>query len=84
MGIVEIVDVIELPVEEMAARVEKHYADPMLILGYGRGKKTLYAWVLRNARKLGEPLEIEIPKGAQIWVKIPEDVEAKVWKSLEE
>ena len=84
LGIVEIVDVIELPVEEMAARIEKHYADPITILGYGRGKKYLYAWVLRNARRLKEPIPFELPRGTQTWVNIPENVEAEIWRSLEE
>ncbi len=84
LGVVEITDVIELPVDEMAARVEKHCADPMLIISYGSGRKTLFAWVLRNARRLKEPIPVEIPAGAQIWVKIDSETEERVWKSLEE
>jgi predicted transcriptional regulator len=84
IGIAEIKDVLELPVEEIAPRIEKHYADPLLILRYGTGRKTLYAWVLKNARKLKEPIEIELPRGAQIWVNIPPEMEEEIWKSLEE
>ncbi|MDN5358726.1 MAG: hypothetical protein PWP76_569 [Candidatus Diapherotrites archaeon] len=84
IGVAEIVDVLELPVEEIAHRIEKHYADPLLILRYGTGRKTLYAWVLRNARKLKAPVEIELPKGAQMWVTIPPEKEEEIWRSLEE
>ncbi len=83
IGVAEIVDVIELPVKEMAALVNKHYADPLLILGYGKGKKTLFAWVLRNAKRLKEPVEIEIPRGAQVWVQITPEKEEEVWRRLE-
>ncbi len=83
IGIVDIVDVIELPVKEMAAFVEKHYADPTIILSYGADRETLFAWVLKNPQRLRTPIPIDIPVGAQVWVRIPEDVEAKVWKSLE-
>jgi len=84
IGVAEIVDVIELPVDEMAAMIDKHYADPMLILSYGTGKKTLFAWVMKNARRLKEPIDVEIPVGAQIWVKISPEKEEEIWRSLEE
>jgi len=84
IGIVEIVDVIELPVKEMAALVEKHYADPLLIIGYGKGRDTLFAWVLRNPRRLREPLKIEIPRGAQVWVQLGPETEEEIWKRVEE
>jgi len=83
LGVVEIVDVIGLPVEEMAARVEKHCSDPATIKSYGEGRGVLYAWVLNGAKRLKEPLPIRIPRGAQTWVKIPESVEEEIWKSLE-
>ena len=57
--------------------------DPLLILGYGKDKKTLFAWVLRNAKRLKEPVEIEIPRGAQVWVQITPEKEEEVWKRLE-
>ena len=84
LGVADIVDVIELPVDEMAALVGKHYADPLQILTYGAGKKTLFAWVMKNARKLKEPIQVEIPPGAQIWVKISPEKEEEICKSLEE
>ncbi len=84
IGVADLVDVIELPVDEMAALVDKHYADPLQILSYGAGKRTLFAWVMKNARKLKEPVDVEIPAGAQIWVKISPEKEEEIWKSLEE
>ncbi len=72
-GTVEIVDVLEIPVEELAKHKE-HGISEEEVLEYGKGRKTLFAWVLRNPRRV-KPLKISIPRGARIWVKIPKEVE---------
>ncbi len=71
-GFVDIVDVLELPVEEMARRTE-HGVSPEDIIAYGEGRDTLFAWVLRNPRRI-EPREIPVPRGAQVWVRLPAEV----------
>ncbi len=72
-GFVDIVDVVELPVEEMARR-EEHGVSPEEIRTYGKGRERLFAWVLEKPRRI-EPVEIHVPRGAQVWVRLPAEVE---------
>ena len=81
-GTVEIVDVVELPVEEMARRRE-HGVPPEFVRAYGEGKERLFAWVLAHPRALDQPVDVPVPRGARVWIKLPKEVEARLWEGLE-
>jgi len=73
-GTVEIVDVRAFPVDVMAERNE-HGVSADEIRRYGKGKATLYAWILENPRPINPPVPVNVPRGAQVWVKLPKEVE---------
>ncbi|ADC64386.1 protein of unknown function DUF437 [Ferroglobus placidus DSM 10642] len=70
IGEVEIVDVLgPFTPEELAKFEELHRVSEEDLKEYSQGKK-LYAWVLKNPREYGEKKKVEVPKGAQVWVKL--------------
>lgn len=48
-------------------------------LGYYR---QTYAWVLKNARKLAQPIEYQHPSGAVIWVRLDPAVARKITAAI--
>ncbi|AAL80362.1 ASCH domain-containing protein [Pyrococcus furiosus DSM 3638] len=70
LGTVEIVDVLgPFTPEELSKHENKHLASYEFLKRYSNGKK-LYAWVLANPQKFENPIDVEIPNGAQIWVNL--------------
>ncbi|USS39948.1 ASCH domain-containing protein [Thermococcus aggregans] len=70
IGKAELVDVLgPFTPEELKDYKEKHMAEYDFLKEYSNGKK-LYAWVFKNPVKFEKPLEVIMPKGAQIWVNI--------------
>lgn len=60
-----------LSLEELLASKRRHRASASQLKD-AFGSKPIYAWVLRDARKLREPLEISRRPGQVIWVKVYE------------
>lgn len=56
-------------VEELLEHEEKHRVSYENLERYASDSK-LYAWVLDRAEEFERPLKIEIPRGAQIWVRL--------------
>ncbi len=70
IGKVEIVDVLgPFTVEELLKYEEKHRVGEEVLRDYA-GDSKLYAWVLDRAEEFEKPLRVEIPKGAQVWVRL--------------
>lgn len=70
IGKVELVDVLgPFTVEELLEHEEKHRVSYEDLKKYA-GESKLYAWVLERAEEFERPLKIDIPKGAQIWVRL--------------
>lgn len=70
IGSVELVDVIgPLSVEELSRFEEYHRVNREMLEEYAKGKE-LYAWVFANPVKFEEKKRIQIPRGAQMWVRV--------------
>ncbi len=70
LGSVELMDVLgPFTPEELSHYKNKHLVSYEFLKEYSKGKK-LYAWVLENPEKFERPKKIEVPKGAQIWVRV--------------
>jgi len=82
VGTCEIVDVIgPLSKSEMLQNFKKHRI-PLRILRHGLPHKKNYAWVLKNAKPLREPVPYRHPRGAMIWVKLTPATARKIAKVL--
>ena len=69
-GSVELYDVKgPFTAEELIVYKNYHHAPQDFLISYSNGKK-LYAWLFRNPIKLNQPIKINIPQGAQVWVRI--------------
>jgi hypothetical protein len=72
VGTCELADVRgPLTLSEMLENTSKH-CERAEDLQSGLPYRTTYAWVLKNAKPLEEPLPYKHPPGAIIWVKLPE------------
>ncbi len=70
IGEVEIVDVLgPFTVEELAKFESFHRVSKKDLENYSGGKK-LYAWVLKNPKEFEEKVKVEVPRGAQVWVRL--------------
>jgi hypothetical protein len=70
VGTCEVVDVVgPLSLEDLQGNEERTGSRPDQLYY----QKT-YAWVLRNARRLSEPIPFRHPHGAVIWIKLEPDV----------
>jgi predicted transcriptional regulator len=70
LGRVRLVDVLgPFTAEELAEHSDKHRVSYDVLKDYAKGCK-LYAWVLKDAERFEEPMEVKIPKGAQVWVRL--------------
>ncbi len=70
VGEVEIADVLGPFSPEELAKFEKfHKVSEEELKKYSQGKR-LYAWVLKNPKEFEEKKKVEIPRGAQVWVKL--------------
>ncbi len=70
LGKVELVDVLgPFTVEDLLNYEEKHRVSYEDLESYAKGSK-LYAWVFERAKEFERPLKVNVPKGAQIWVKL--------------
>ena len=81
VGVCDLVDCIgPLNAEEFRKNVKKAGMHPSeATLGHYR---QTYAWIVRNARRLEQPVPYQHPPGAIIWVKLDPAVERKVRKQL--
>lgn len=70
LGKVKLVDVLgPFTAEELAKHSDKHKVSYEDLKSYA-GDCKLFVWVLKDAEKFEKPIEIRIPKGAQVWVKV--------------
>jgi len=70
IGTVEIVDSKgPYTLEELREHPDRHLADERFLKEYAKGEK-LYVWELGDARKFAEPVEFELQRGQQTWVRI--------------
>ncbi len=70
VGTVEIRDSIgPLTQEQMLENTERHHMEPERILS-GAADQRKYAWVLRDAHSLTQPVPYDHPSGAVIWVTL--------------
>ena len=56
-------------VNDLAKHENKHQVNREILEKYAKQRK-LYAWVLSEPVKFDNPIKIEIPRGAIVWVKI--------------
>ncbi len=70
LGKVRLVDVLgPFTAEELAKHEDKHRVSYEFLKEYSKGN-SLFAWVFEDAEMFEEPIEVEVPKGAQVWVRI--------------
>lgn len=70
IGVANLVDVLgPFDVDELLKYSEKHKIDEEYLKKYSNGKK-LYAWVFEDPKEFKKKIKLEIPKGAQVWVKL--------------
>jgi hypothetical protein len=70
-GTCELVDALwPLSMGDLKANVDKHQVLREDLMNVTKRYKNVYAWVLRNAERLKEPVSYEHPKGAVVWVRI--------------
>ena len=70
VGVCDIVDVVgPLTVRDLWKQAPKHRI-PKSMLRNGPPYKKTFAWVIANARRLGEPIAYPHPRGAIIWVNL--------------
>lgn len=71
VGTVEIVNARgPLTFDEFSANVAKHCMPPSAF--YSLPYRDKYAWILADPKALAEPFPYEHPRGARIWVEIPD------------
>jgi hypothetical protein len=82
IGVAEMVDSLgEFSKEELLAHQSKHLMTPERIDDpEASGYK--YAWVLKNAKRLKQPISFEQKSGAVIWVKLDEETSAAVMNAI--
>jgi predicted transcriptional regulator len=74
LGKVKLVDVLgPFTVEELAEHSDKHKVSYEDLKNYA-GNCKLFVWVFKDAVKFERPIEIKVPKGAQVWVKVHDDL----------
>ena len=73
-GFVELVDSIPMAVSELKDFQQYHLVKYEDLEKYAENRRVLYVWVLENPIKLNKPIEISLPRGAQLWVRIPKRV----------
>lgn len=83
-GLVDLVDVFTMKVEELLEHTDKHCVEPDTLLRYARGRSELYVWVLERPRRLRKPIPFRYPRGAQLWVRIPREVAEVVLREVGE
>ena len=69
VGEAELKGCLQEPISELGAKVLKkfHQVEDLSLL-----KKWKYAWVLEKAKRYDKPIPYKHPKGAVIWVNIPD------------
>jgi len=83
IGSVEIINVKgPFSLEELKKYYDKHKVDEDDLIKYSKGK-LLYAWVLRNPKKLKREIVLEDKRGAVVWRKLTKE-EIKQIKEQEE
>ena len=72
LGKVRLVDVLgPFTAEELVKHSDKHKVSYEELKNYA-GDCKLFAWVLEDAEMFDRPIEVKVPKGAQVWVKLEE------------
>ncbi|WP_456454218.1 ASCH domain-containing protein [Thermococcus sp.] len=70
IGSVELTDVLgPFSPEELSRYEDRHLVDYGFLKKYSNGRK-LYAWVLQNPEKFERPKPVDVPRGAQVWVRV--------------
>jgi len=70
LGVVELVDVLgPFSVEELMKFRDLHRVDEETLRKYSSGKE-LFAWVFENPREFREKKKVNVPRGAQVWVRL--------------
>jgi hypothetical protein len=78
IGTCDLVDVKgPLSITELRRHVRNHLI-PLDWLSGGLPYQNTYAWVLRDAKALPQPLPYNHPQGAVIWVKLAESVSREI------
>ena len=70
IGKVKLVNVLgPFTAEELAKHEEKHRVEYEDLKNYA-GNSKLFAWVLSDAVEFEKPIKVDVPRGAQIWVRL--------------
>ncbi len=70
IGKVKLVDVLgPFTAEELAEHSDKHKVSYEDLKNYA-GNCKLFVWVFEDAEEFKEPIDVRIPKGAQVWVRV--------------
>lgn len=70
LGKVRLTDVLgPFTVEELLEFKDYHKVDEDFLRSYSGGKK-LYAWVFEKPEEFEKKFKVNIPRGAQVWVKM--------------
>lgn len=70
IGSVEIVDVKgPFSIDELKKHYDKHKVSEKELLKYSKGKP-LYAWILKNPKRLKKEITLEHKKGTVVWRKL--------------
>jgi hypothetical protein len=77
VGTCELAEVLgPLAVSDMRDNISKHFEAQDSLLDALPYERT-FAWVLRNAQRLPQPIRYKHPSGAVIWVKLPDPLFVK-------
>jgi len=69
LGKVRLTDVLgPFTVEELLEFKDYHKVDEDFLRSYSGGKK-LYAWVFEEPKEFEKKVKVNIPRGAQVWVR---------------
>ena len=78
VGLCELVDCLgPLSLAEMRKNTKKHRIPVARLRSREGHYKTIYAWVLRNARRLKRPVPYKHKSGVIIWHPIPDSILTK-------
>lgn len=70
IGRAKLVDVLgPFSVDELMKYQDYHRVDEEFLREYSGGRK-LYAWVFEEPEEFREKVKVEIPRGAQVWVRL--------------
>jgi hypothetical protein len=82
IGVAEMIDSLgPFSREEMLANQSKHLMTPERIDG-PKTSKYRYAWVLKNAKRLKQPIVFKYESGPVIWVNLDVETSATVMKEI--